>query len=278
MRRAIVILPGAFTAGNLFFGIWAIIEATRGNYEHAAWFIVACVFMDALDGSAARVTRTGTAFGAELDSLVDAISFGVAPSLLVYYHTFRNGEWSWLLGFLFVLCVVLRLARFNVEQAGRAKSHFFGLPSPAAGIALATFWPFAQTAFYQQTFATLRQPLTIAVLMVSCSLLMVSHIPYPVWPKPSLRSTRGVISLVSLLAVVGLTLTRPDYFVFPFIFLYILYGLVRAALLSILERRPDREPLIDEEQDDTGRSVEDDLNPKLVPFSIQRPRRRGGAK
>ena len=90
MRRAIVILPGAFTSGNLFFGIWAIIEATRGNFEHAAWFIVAAAFMDALDGSAARMTRTGTAFGAELDSLVDAVSFGVAPAMIVYYHTLQT--------------------------------------------------------------------------------------------------------------------------------------------------------------------------------------------
>ena len=278
MRRAIVILPGAFTSGNLFFGIWSIIESTRGNYEHAAWFIVACCFMDALDGSAARVTRTGTAFGAELDSLVDAISFGVAPSLLVYFHTFKSGEWAWLLAFLFTLCVVLRLARFNVEQAGRAKSQFFGLPSPAAGIALATFWPFAQTPFYQQHIAiTLKQPLTLAVLMVSCSLLMVSHIPYPVWPKPNVRSPRGIVSLVALLVVVALTISTPDYFVFPFIFLYIVYGLARAALVSVLERRPEREPLTDEDTDDAGRPVEDDLNPKLVPFQIQRPRRRGGA-
>jgi CDP-diacylglycerol--serine O-phosphatidyltransferase len=276
MRRAIVILPGAFTSGNLFFGIWAIIEATRGNYEHAAWFIVACVFMDALDGSAARMTRTGTAFGAELDSLVDAVSFGVAPSLLVYFHTFRNGEWAWLLGFLFVLAVVLRLARFNVEQAGRAKSTFFGLPSPAAGIALATFWPFAQTSFYKVNIApSVPQPLALAVLMVSCSLLMVSHVPYPVWPKPSVRSTKGIISLAALVVVVILTVSEPDYFVFPFIFLYICYGLGRAVLLGILERRPDREPLVDEEPEDTGRQVENDINPKLVPF---RPRRRGGAQ
>ena len=94
MRRAIVILPGAFTSGNLFFGVWSIIESSRGNFEHAAWFVVAGAFMDALDGGAARMTRTGTAFGAELDSLVDAISFGVAPAMLVYYHTFRTGEWA----------------------------------------------------------------------------------------------------------------------------------------------------------------------------------------
>jgi CDP-diacylglycerol--serine O-phosphatidyltransferase len=275
MRRAIVILPGAFTSGNLFFGIWAIVEATRGNFEHAAWFIVAGAFMDALDGSAARMTRTGTAFGAELDSLVDAITFGVAPALLVYFHTFRTGEWAWLLSFLFILAVVLRLARFNVEQAGHAKSQFFGLPSPGAGIALATFWPFAQTPFYQQHLAaTIKQPLALAVLMVCSSLLMVSHVPYPVWPKPGVRSPKGLISLAAMLVAIGCTLYIPAYFIFPFMFGYIVFGLGRAALLGFLERRPDREPLLDEEQDETGRSVEDDLNPKLIPFS--RPRRRTG--
>ena len=278
MRRAIVILPGAFTSGNLFFGIWSIVESARGNFEHAAWFIVAGAFMDALDGSAARMTRTGTAFGAELDSLVDAISFGVAPAMLVYFHTFRTGEWAWLLSFLFILAVVLRLARFNVEQAGHAKSQFFGLPSPGAGIALATFWPFSQTPFYQaHFFPVIKQPLALAVFMIGCSLLMVSHVPYPVWPKPGLRTPRGLVTLVVSLVAITLILAVPEYFIFQFIFLYILFGLIRAALLGFLERRPDhREPLHDEDPDDTGRPVDDDLNPKMVPFQIPRSRRRGG--
>jgi CDP-diacylglycerol--serine O-phosphatidyltransferase len=276
MRRAIVILPGAFTGGNLFFGIWAIVEATRGNFDHAAWFIVACGFMDALDGSAARMTRTGTAFGAEFDSLVDAVSFGVAPAFLVYFHTFRTGEWAWLLSFLFILCVVLRLARFNVEQAGRAKSTFFGLPSPGAGITLATYWPFSQTTFFQQYVSPhLRMPLALAVLMVFCSLLMISHIPYPVWPKPNLRTPRGIISLVISLVVLGFIIVTPEHFVFPFMVGYIIYGIGRATLMSLLEKRPEREPLRDDELDEAGRPVEDDLNPKMIPFQV-RPRRRTG--
>lgn len=276
MRRAIVILPGAFTSGNLFFGIWSIVESTRGNFEHAAWFIVAGAFMDALDGSAARMTRTGTAFGAEMDSLVDAITFGVAPSFLAYHHTFRNGEWAWLLSFLFILAVVLRLARFNVEQAGRAKSQFFGLPSPGAGIALASFWPFSQTAFYQANFApVIKQPLALAVFMIGCSLLMVSHVPYPVWPKPGLRTAKGLVTLVVSLVALSLILAIPEYFIFPFIFCYIVFGIGRAALLGFLERRVEREPLVDEDPDEANRPVDDDLNPKMM-FQIQRNRRRTG--
>jgi CDP-diacylglycerol--serine O-phosphatidyltransferase len=278
MRRAIVILPSAFTSGNLFFGIWSMVEATRGHFTQAAWLIVACGFMDAIDGSAARMTRTGTAFGAELDSLVDAISFGVAPALLVYFHTFQKGEWAWLLSFLFVLAVVLRLARFNVEQAGRAKSQFFGLPSPGAGIAVAVSYPFSQTPFFREHLGGMwPASFGLAVLMVLCSLLMVSHVPYPVWPRPGLRSARGLASLVTTLVVLAGTFLIPALFLFPFMAAYILFGVARATLLGFLERRPEREPLSDEPDDDASRPVENDgASRKLLPFQIKRRRHSGG--
>jgi len=278
VRRAIVILPGAFTSGNLFFGIWSIVEATRGNYIQAAWFIVAAGMMDALDGSAARMTRTGSAFGAEMDSLVDAISFGVAPALLVYFHTFKGGEWAWLLSFLFILAVVLRLARFNVEQAGHAKSQFFGLPSPGAGIALATYYPFSQTSFFQANLTGLwPSSLGLAVFMVLCSLLMVSHVPYQVWPRPGLRSAKQIASLVVTIAGLALAVFVPAYFLFPFLLAYITFGVLRAVFLGMIERRVEREPLHDEDDDGTGRPVEGEVNPKLLPFQVKRPRRQGGS-
>ena len=278
MRRAIVILPSAFTSGNLFFGIWSIVEAARGHFTQSAWLIVACGFMDAIDGSAARMTRTGSAFGAELDSLVDAISFGVAPALLVYFHTFQKGEWAWLLSFLFVLAVVLRLARFNVEQAGRAKSQFFGLPSPGAGIAVAVSYPFSQTPFFREHLAGMwPASFGLAVLMVLCSLLMVSHIPYPVWPRPGFRSARGLAALAATLAVLAGIFLIPALFLFPFVASFILFGVVRATLLGFLERRPEREPLSDEPDDDVLRPVENDgAGKKLLPFQIKRRRHSGG--
>jgi CDP-diacylglycerol--serine O-phosphatidyltransferase len=279
MRRAIVILPGAFTSGNLFFGVWSIIEAARGRFDHAAWFILAAAVMDGLDGSAARMTRTGTAFGAELDSLVDAVSFGVAPALLVYFHAFHNkSEWAWLLSFLFILAVVLRLARFNVEQAGHAKTQFFGLPSPAAGIAVASYFPFSQTPFFAQRLAPiLGTPLALAVIMVSCSLLMVSHVPYPVAPRPGIKSAKGLMTMAAILVTVASLLYAPEYFVFPALAVYILYGISRAVLLGILERRLESEPLSDEEEDDEGRTVDDEIMPRLLPFRRRRRRRGGGA-
>ena len=159
MRRAIVILPSAFTSGNLFFGVWSIVESTRGNFALAAWFIIAAAVLDLLDGRVARMSRTGSAFGAELDSLVDVVSFGVAPAMLLYFWRFRGGEWAWLLSFIYVLAAALRLARFNVVQAGQAKTHFIGLSSPISGITLASSYPFTQTAVLP---AAVRLPAAVA--------------------------------------------------------------------------------------------------------------------
>jgi hypothetical protein len=85
LQRGVIIVPSALTLGNLFFGIWAIVSATRGEFERAAWLIVFAGIADTLDGRVARVTQTGSRFGEELDSLVDAISFGVAPALIIYH-------------------------------------------------------------------------------------------------------------------------------------------------------------------------------------------------
>src|SRR5688500_2439719 len=85
LQRGVIILPSALTVGNLFFGIWAIVSAARGDFERAAWLIVIAGILDTLDGRVARATQTGSRFGEELDSLVDAISFGVAPALSMYF-------------------------------------------------------------------------------------------------------------------------------------------------------------------------------------------------
>jgi CDP-diacylglycerol--serine O-phosphatidyltransferase len=276
MRRAIVILPGAFTSGNLFFGIWSIVEAARGNLERAAWFIVVAGVMDMLDGRIARMSRTGTRFGAELDSLVDVISFGVAPAMLLFHQSFAGGEWAWLLSFLYILAAALRLARFNVEQSGHAKSQFFGLPSPASGMTLATFWPFAQTPFFAAQLSGLwNWNFALAVLTIMCALLMVSHVPYPAIPRLSLRTWSGRFAIGWILLVLTASLYFPAYFYFPFGVFYIGFGLTRAAFVGLMDRLPEKEPLVDEEEE-AVRPVEDLVSQGLLRFSIGRRRRRGG--
>ena len=117
LQRGIIILPSAFTLGNLFFGLFAMVAAARGDFQWAAWCIVFAAILDLLDGRIARFTRTGSRFGAELDSLVDAISFGVAPAFIMYHLFFADQSWAWILSFLYVTAAVVRLARFNVLTA-----------------------------------------------------------------------------------------------------------------------------------------------------------------
>jgi len=245
-RRAIIIVPGAFTAGNLFFGVWAIVSAARGEFDRAAWFIVLAAVMDGLDGRMARLTRTGSDFGAELDSLVDVISFGVAPALLQWHFQFSRGEWGWLLPFIFILGVAVRLARFNVEQAGHAKTQFFGLPSPAAGTTIATMVPFMGTAFFTEHLGHLPWHLLTAVLMVLIALLMVSHVPYPVFPNVGLRTWRGRVGLAFVLLCLWAALTVPAYFFFLTSIVFIAFGLLRAVVYGYLDRLPEQGPLHDE--------------------------------
>src|SRR3982751_1274934 len=151
IRRAVVYLPNGFTLFNLFCGIFAIVLSARLNFGKAALFVFLGGIADALDGRVARATGTGSRFGEELDSLVDASSFGFAPALIMYLGLPKGGNWEWLLVFIFTSCAVMRLARFNVEQAGRKKTHFHGLPSPAAGLTLATYYWFSQSPLYNQT-------------------------------------------------------------------------------------------------------------------------------
>ncbi|HSH46041.1 MAG TPA: CDP-diacylglycerol--serine O-phosphatidyltransferase, partial [Longimicrobiales bacterium] len=148
LQAGVIIIPSALTLGNLFFGIWAMVAASRGEFTAAAWLIVLAGLADTLDGRVARITRTGSRFGGELDSLVDAISFGVAPAMVIYHLFLEAPEWGWIAAFFYVTAGVIRLARFNVEQAGHAKVAFHGLPSPAAGMTLATFYPFSQTELF----------------------------------------------------------------------------------------------------------------------------------
>ena len=245
LRRGVIILPSAFTLGNLFFGLYAVVAALRGDFAWAGWFIVFSATLDLLDGRVARFTRTGSAFGAELDSLTDAISFGVAPALIMILLYFTGSDWSWVIGFVYVTAVVVRLARFNVEQGGEARRHFHGLPTPTAGMILGTHYPFSQTAFAQQYLGDLNWPGTMVITMVLISILMLSHVPYAKFPRIDLKSRRGVVRTSLVAVTIAGLLLFPAYGFFPFLIGYTLWGLLRSVYLGLLERLPDRDPLLD---------------------------------
>jgi CDP-diacylglycerol--serine O-phosphatidyltransferase len=260
IRHVVVVMPSAFTLGNLFFGFWSIVSAFNGNFRWAGWFIVFAGILDMLDGRVARLSGTGTRFGAELDSLVDVISFGVAPALLMYFLDFSSsGRFAWVLCYIYVVAVALRLARFNVLSAGKPSTGWFtGLPSPSAGMTLAVYYPFSQTNWYRASLAYLDlQHEGLVVLLLLLALLMVSNVKYPKFPPIGLRTTRGILGLmVHLLILLG-GLLAPEYFLFPLGLLYMAFGLVRATVLGLMER-PEPVGVMDER-------VADGHDPTLPP-------------
>jgi CDP-diacylglycerol--serine O-phosphatidyltransferase len=274
MRRAVVLLPNGFTLGNLFFGIFAIVSASRGEFVWAGWCVVLGGIMDALDGQVARMTRTGSRFGVELDSLVDAVSFGVAPAMIMYFAVLNREGWSWLVTFFFVSCVVMRLARFNIEQGGRAKTHFHGLPSPAAGLTLATYYWFSQTPLYTETpVGDWPWHTVLPFVMLTLSLLMISHVLYPAVPRFGFRTLRSTIGTILLLAIIGVVMLHPYRFAFPALVLYVAFGLAQTVFFGVIDRLPTGDPLFDEDD-------EEDLADRPValgetPGSDRRRRRHG---
>lgn len=259
-RPSMVMLPNGFTLMSLFFGVYAIVLASRGDHARAVWYIIAASVCDAIDGRVARATHTGSKFGEELDSLVDAISFGFAPAMMMYFAVLRKDGLDWIFVFLFAACAVMRLARFNVEQAGRAKTHFHGLPSPVAGGVLATYFWFSQTPLYNETvIGDLPWHTMVLFLMAGLSFLMISNVPYPAMPTFSIKTLRGVLGLTVFIGLIfGLVFLPKDFF-FPVGMLYVTWGVVASVVKGLLDRpqfaegetAANDESLFDQENDDS---------------------------
>ncbi len=169
-RRGIYLLPSLFTVGNMFCGYACIVYAMRGEFEMAAPFIGIAFILDSLDGRIARMTNTTSAFGVELDSLADVISFGLAPALLTFaWGLSELGKVGWAAGFVYVSAAAMRLARFNIQSAAQLDKRFWvGMPSPAAaGVLASTVYAWPYPLSYQQGIGALAVVLIPAVLMVS---------------------------------------------------------------------------------------------------------------
>jgi CDP-diacylglycerol--serine O-phosphatidyltransferase len=238
VRRVVVVIPSAFTLGNLFFGLWAIVAAYNGNFRWAAWFIVFAALLDMLDGRLARRTKTTSRFGEELDSLVDMVSFGVAPALIIYFLEFANaGRFGWVLSYFYVVAAAVRLARYNVVSAGKPSAWFTGMPSPAAAMTLATFYPFSQTPWYRASLAVLDlQEQGLALLALMLAVLMVSGVKYPKFPSFGFRSFGQGFNTILVLGLMLASVLKPDVFLFPVGLLYLTFGLARAAILTLGDR------------------------------------------
>lgn len=173
MKKGIYFVPGLFTLGNAGLGFYSIICSIERNFTSSAWAILLAVILDVFDGRIARLTKSTSRFGLEFDSLADLISFGLAPSILMYQVVLRNIGWGVLVAFLFAIAGVLRLARFNVRVMEKDVAYFDGLCIPVAGGMLASFYVLPFWAKETHLFFSV-----IPLIMIFLSFLMVSKIKY----------------------------------------------------------------------------------------------------
>jgi CDP-diacylglycerol--serine O-phosphatidyltransferase len=169
----------------------------------------------------------------------------------MYFAVLNRNGWDWIFAFLFAACAVIRLARFNVEQAGRAKKYFHGLPSPAAGMTLATYFWFSQTSLYNQTaIGDLNWPAGLRGLMLVLAFLMISNVSYPAVPTVGFRKVSEILgTLVVFATLVGVLFLRTEFY-FPALVLYVLYGLGKTVLFGLLDRRPQGDsPVISDDDE-----------------------------
>ncbi|MFZ5657605.1 MAG: CDP-diacylglycerol--serine O-phosphatidyltransferase [Pseudomonadota bacterium] len=180
--RGIYLLPNLFTTGGLFAGFYSIIAASQGHWADASIAVFVAAILDGVDGRVARLTNTQSEFGVQYDSLADLISFGLAPSMLMYHWALAAlrldgptpGKLGWAAAFLYAACAALRLARFNSQVGQVDKRWFIGLASPAAaGLVVSFVWTCTSFGLGGED---LRYP-ALAVT-VAAAILMVSRLRY----------------------------------------------------------------------------------------------------
>ncbi len=192
-KRGIYLLPNLFTTGALFAGFYAIVQAMNAHFEHSAVAIFIAMVLDGLDGRVARMTRTQSEFGAEYDSLSDMVSFGVAPSLVVYEWALKGlGKWGWFAAFIYCAATALRLARFNTNIDVVDKRYFQGLPSPAAAALIAGFvWVMHD---YDVSGDSIHW--YAATLAVFAGLTMVSNLPFYSFKDFNMRKSVPFVAIL----------------------------------------------------------------------------------
>jgi CDP-diacylglycerol---serine O-phosphatidyltransferase len=233
-RRGIYLLPSLFTIGNMFCGYAAIVHAMRGDFETAAPYIGIAFVLDSLDGSIARYTHTTSAFGVELDSLADVISFGLAPAVLAFGWGLNGlGRWGWAAGFIYVTAAALRLARFNIQSPVQLdKRYFVGMPSPAAaGVVAATVhaWPQPLT----------HAPEAIAAVLVTLipASLMVSTFRFRAFKAVNFGWMRSPLPLLLFAVLIALIWTESRLALVVLSYGYLLSALVEWGITRSRARR-----------------------------------------
>lgn len=221
-RRGIYLLPSSFTVANVFCGFYAIVSSIRGNYGLAGALIGLAILLDTLDGRVARFANASSEFGREFDSLADQVSFGVAPMVLAY--TWGLHLWprvGWLIGFLFVICGAMRLARFNIQQSTTDKRFFVGMPIPAAaGMVGALVYRFPEP------LESRNEALPFLALVFVLSLLMVSRVRYYSFKDFDLRRRQPHLVILFLALLIVAVFTHPEVMLLSMATAYLASGIL----------------------------------------------------
>jgi len=221
MKKGIYVLPNLFTTASLLCGFYSVVVSMHGQFETAAWAIMAALVLDGLDGRIASMTNTTSKFGAEYDSLADLVAFGVGPSILAYNWALSSfGKWGWLAAFLFVTCGALRLARFNIQIGIIESKVFNGLPIPGAASVVATGVLLYHYLGFQGPF-----PHVVVLVSVIClALFMVSSIKYYSFKDLNFFARKPFVSFVVIVLVLVVVVAEPQITVFTFFAGYSLSG------------------------------------------------------
>lgn len=221
--RTTAMIPSTFTFMNLFCGFFSILQSIEGNFHAAAWLVVICAIIDAVDGRLARWTGAESRFGLQLDSLCDIVSFGLAPAVFLNQAVFTplHPMIGIPLSFLFLFGGAYRLARYNVMNAETEEHEYLGLTIPISAMTVTTFWLFQNAWFGSNPL------LPWFFIAAAVPLLMMSAIPYN-WPRVSFRGDRWQsMKSASILTGLALALAFPERTLFPMFCIFIASGILQ---------------------------------------------------
>jgi CDP-diacylglycerol--serine O-phosphatidyltransferase len=244
-RRGVFLLPSLFTVANLFCGYACVVYATRADFDTAALLIGIAMVLDTLDGFFARLTNSSSAFGVQLDSLADVVSFGMAPAILAFtWGLWPLGRLGWAVGFLYVTATAMRLARFNIQTTLPSdKRYFAGLPSPAAAAVIA-----ATVYLFPTGLQEWRQALPALALVLVPALLMVSTIRFRSVKAIDVGWRRSYLALFLGAVIIALVATEPRLALVVMAYAYIVFAVVFWIIGRIHKHpaEPQPEPQPDE--------------------------------
>ncbi|XXG92620.1 CDP-diacylglycerol--serine O-phosphatidyltransferase [Neisseria sp. Ec49-e6-T10] len=227
-QQSIYLLPNLFTLSALFAGFYGVVQAMNGHFKIAAVAVFIAMILDGLDGRVARLTHSQSEFGAQLDSLSDMVSFGVAPALISYTWMLHDfGKLGWSVAFIYCACAALRLALFNTMIGTADKRWFIGIPSPtAAALVTGLVWISYDNKLVNFTY----MPYVCLFITAFAGISMVVQIKFWSFKEINIRRKVPFFGMLIVLAALIALMWSPSFMLFGFFVLYSLSGYVLAAM------------------------------------------------